>query len=286
MPDPLVSIGLPVYNGERFLAAAIDSLLGQSYRNLELVISDNASTDGTPEICRRYAGLDDRVRYSRLPENIGGVPNANRVFTLATGTYFMWAADDDVWLPTYVEGCVRVLESDPSVVLVCSEMAIIDEAGAIQRRMNIPHTADSARPSERMREFTATTAMSDAVYGVARAATVRQTPLYELHPGHDKIYLAELALRGRFVRIPECLYMRREHARRSVRAYPKLRDRYAWLSPALAGKRMYPYWEYLRGYASAVARVPLNLKDRAACGIVLLKWLKYHWKDLAEDLKP
>jgi glycosyltransferase involved in cell wall biosynthesis len=286
MTDPLVSIGLPVFNGERFLPQAVESLLNQTYRNIELIISDNASTDATAEICRRYAAADDRVRYSRLPENIGGVPNANRLVSLASGTYYMLAADDDVWQPTYVERCVRCLEEDPSVVLACSEMAIIDETGAVQREVKFPRVADSPRPAVRLSEFTDIFTITDAAYGVTRADAVRQTPLFLIHPGHDRIYLAELALRGRIVRIPEYLYLRREHPRRSVQAYPSLRERYAWLSPSHKAKRVFPHWAYLRGFASAVARVPLELRDKVACGIVLLRWVKYHWKDLAQDLKP
>src|SRR5262245_62697893 len=98
----LVSIGLPVFNGAQFLTEAIESILGQSYRNIELVLSDNASTDATPEICARSVTRDRRVRYSRLPENIGGLPNFNRVFSLATGKYFMWASHDDLLMPSYV----------------------------------------------------------------------------------------------------------------------------------------------------------------------------------------
>lgn len=286
MAEPLVSIGLPVFNGERFLTQAVDSLLQQTYRNIELIISDNASTDATAEICNRYTAADGRVRYSRLPENIGGVPNANRVFSLASGTYYMLAADDDVWGPTYLEQCVRCLEQDPSVVLVCSEMAIIDETGAVQRRVKAPRSSDSIRPAERLREFTDIFTITDASYGVTRADTMRQTPLFQIHPGHDRILLAELALRGRILRIPEYLYLRREHDRRSVKAYPSLRERYAWLSPDQAKKRRFPHWAYLQGFAAAVARVPLKLGDKAACGIVLLRWIRYHWKDLALDLKP
>lgn len=286
MPEQLVSIGLPVFNGERFLEQAVDSLLQQTYRNIELIISDNASTDTTQDICQRYAAADRRVRYSRLDENIGGVPNANRVFSLATGTYYMWAADDDIWQPTYVEQCVQQLERDAGAVLVCSEMAIIDETGAIQRRVKFPRTSDAPRPADRLREFTNIFSISDAVYGVTRTATVRQTPLFALHPGHDRIFMAELALRGRIVRIPDYLYHRREHARRSVKVYPTLKELYTWVSPSCAGKRVHPHWEFLFGFASAVARVPLNVRDRAACGIVLLRWVKYHWQDLAKELKP
>lgn len=283
--DPLVSIGLPVFNGAQFLAQAIESLLNQTYKNIELIVSDNASTDATPEICKRYESSDSRLSYSRLLENIGGVPNANRVFSLASGKYFMWAAHDDLWKPTYVERCVHWLEIDPGTVLVCSEMGIIDEAGKVQRLMETPHTAESPRAAERLREFIQIHSITDACYGVTRADVLRKTRLLPLHPGNDKLLLAELALHGRIVHVPEHLYMRRDHGHRSVKVYPKIRDRYVWVDPTYAGKRMFPHWAYLRGYLGAVLKVPLSIRARVDCGIVLLKWIRYHWKELADDLK-
>src|SRR4051794_3298661 len=96
MPPPKLSIGLPVYNGENFLAHAVDSILAQDFRDFELIISDNASTDRTAEICRGYAESDPRVRYVRFETNQGGSRNFCYVFELARGEYFKWAAHDDV----------------------------------------------------------------------------------------------------------------------------------------------------------------------------------------------
>src|SRR3989442_1198286 len=97
---PLVSIGLPIYNGERYLRQALDSLLSQAYENFELIVSDNASDDATPEICAAYAARDARIKYFRAPTNMGAVWNFNRVFELAGGEFFMWAAHDDLWHPS------------------------------------------------------------------------------------------------------------------------------------------------------------------------------------------
>ena len=93
--SPLVSIGLPVYNGDRYLAEALDSILAQSFADFELIISDNASTDGTQDICETYARRDERIVYSRLPENLGAAPNYNRLVEMARGELFKWAAHDD-----------------------------------------------------------------------------------------------------------------------------------------------------------------------------------------------
>src|SRR3954452_21534224 len=106
--QPLVSIGLPVYNGEQFIRTALDSLLGQTYQPLELIICDNASTDQTAAICQEYLAKDQRVRYYRNPTNLGAVKNFNRAFELSSGIYFMWAADHDLREPTFVSRCVEV----------------------------------------------------------------------------------------------------------------------------------------------------------------------------------
>src|SRR2546426_6424374 len=120
-----VSIGLPVFNCDPLLRQAVDSLLTQTYSDFELVISDNASTDGTEAICREYAAKDHRVRYYRGERNRGAVWNWNRVFELSGGEYFKWAAHDDLCAPDYVERCVEVLDRDPSVVLCYAETVLI-----------------------------------------------------------------------------------------------------------------------------------------------------------------
>jgi glycosyltransferase involved in cell wall biosynthesis len=127
--EPLVSVGLPVYHDKGFLREAIDSILGQEYRNLELIVSDDASNAATEAICREYAARDPRVRHHRAERNRGAVANFNRAFELARGEYFMWAAYDDVRHPQYLRRCVAALEAHPSAVLCCTEVRLIDERG-------------------------------------------------------------------------------------------------------------------------------------------------------------
>src|ERR1700761_38911 len=104
---PLLSIGLFVYNGERYIREAIDSFLSQTFTDFELIISDNASTDATEQICLDYAAKDSRVRYSRNPRNMGAGWNVRRVAELATGKYFRWAACDDRCEPDLLRTCVE-----------------------------------------------------------------------------------------------------------------------------------------------------------------------------------
>ena len=109
--SPRVSIGMPVYNGADHVAKAIQAILSQTFEDFELVISDNASSDGTDQICRRYAALDPRIRYCRNDHNLGAAANYNRVFELARAEYFKWAAHDDLYAPEYLERCVAELDS-------------------------------------------------------------------------------------------------------------------------------------------------------------------------------
>jgi glycosyltransferase involved in cell wall biosynthesis len=127
---PLVSLGMPVRNGAAHLAEALASVLGQDYANLEILISDNASTDGTPDICRTFAERDPRVRYSRLPEPVDVIPNFRRVLAQAHGAYFTWVAHDDLLLsPDYLTKIVSFLQRNPDVVLAGSSVSVLDHEG-------------------------------------------------------------------------------------------------------------------------------------------------------------
>jgi glycosyltransferase involved in cell wall biosynthesis len=128
--EPLVSIGMPVYNGADYIQQALDSLLAQSYANLEINISDNASTDGTEEICRLYLAKDDRIHYHRNPRNIGLMGNWRRVLELASGEYFMWAACDDVWSTNYVATLLECLLMHPQAVLSAPRTLFINPDGS------------------------------------------------------------------------------------------------------------------------------------------------------------
>jgi glycosyltransferase involved in cell wall biosynthesis len=137
---PLVTIGLPVYNGERYLPQALEALLAQDYHNIELIISDNASSDTTEMICQQSVQRDSRVIYMRRPHNGGAVSNFNRVLSMARGEYFMWAAADDLWEPSYVSSLVAALSSNEQAVLAFAALDNIDETGTTVR--DYPALAD------------------------------------------------------------------------------------------------------------------------------------------------
>src|ERR687897_507571 len=147
---PRVSVTLPVFNGERYLAQAIGSILDQSYRDFELIVSDNASTDGTNDICRSFEAQDRRIRYVRQPRNIGASPNFNICYALASGEFFKWAAHDDYLEPGYLAACVEALDANPDAVLCQSLVRLIDDQDRlIEIHRPIEPGAVSARASDR-----------------------------------------------------------------------------------------------------------------------------------------
>jgi hypothetical protein len=211
-PEPLVSIGLPVRNGERYLGEAVRSVLDQEYDRVELVISDNASDDGTEEICREFARSDTRVRYHRQSQNIGLVANFNAVLHLAKGTYFKWMGDDDWLTPTYVRVCADVLEDDAALILVTTQQGHVDPDGAVESASYYGNRMRSAQPVERFTEMlrllTESHLLLDPLYGMMRRGPVACLPrpvmLFE-----DQIFAARLALAGPFGHVREVLSYRR-----------------------------------------------------------------------------
>jgi glycosyltransferase involved in cell wall biosynthesis len=126
---PRISVGMPAYNDAGYVRTALDSLLGQTEKDIELIVSDNASTDGTAEICEEYAARDPRVRVFRQPENRGQAANFNLVLEKARGEYFMWASTDDRWAPTFMEVLRRALEADPRSIGAFGPFIFVDESG-------------------------------------------------------------------------------------------------------------------------------------------------------------
>jgi glycosyltransferase involved in cell wall biosynthesis len=212
-----VSIGIPVYNGERYLATCLDSLLGQTFADFEVIVSDNCSTDATREISLDYAGRDARIRYSRNERNIGHFANHRLVAERASGAYFRWMAYDDLCRPTHLERCVAALDRSPEAVLAYTRTTFFDERGGelveIHSRAYEDDHVDLPMGSavRRLLGLVRHLAFCNAFYGLVRTDVLRTTSLIKPVYGADRILLAELAVRGRFVEVDEPLYLRRIH---------------------------------------------------------------------------
>jgi glycosyltransferase involved in cell wall biosynthesis len=209
---PVLSIGMPVFNGAKWLDDAVTSVLTQSYTDFELIIVDNASTDDTAAIALAAASRDPRVRYYRNPQNVGAHANYDRVFELATGRYFKWASCSDICLDGFFDKCVAVLDARSDVVLAYPRAIMLhtpDNAEPYATEYDDNLHLDQERPSIRFREYLGRERINNVMNGVIRADALRRTALNRPLPGSDISMIAELALLGKFIEIPDRLFIRR-----------------------------------------------------------------------------
>jgi glycosyltransferase involved in cell wall biosynthesis len=279
---PLVSIGLAVYNGERYIKDAIQSIVGQTFTNFELIISDNASTDGTQRICRNFAEQDERIHYSRNSRNLGAAANYNRVFALSTGKYFKWAAHDDICAPEYLEKCVEVLERYPGVVLCYPRAKIIDDRGVPVKDSDDGLHLVAKRPSCRLREYFLHQQVSRPSFGVMRRAVLAKTPLIANYVGSDLVLLARLALAGEIYEVPERLFLHRAHPGRS--GHLALRQYAQWWN---TDNRAWFYcrrWRWLVEYIDAIRAAEMSASEKLRCCVEIMRWAYWSWPDLLKEL--
>ena len=270
---PRLTIGLPVYNGEKYVAESLEALLGQSFTDFELIISDNASTDSTGDVCRRYEKQDSRVRYFRQPQNIGLAPNVNFIIRQARGELYKEASHDDLYASNLLESCIAALDEYPQVVLSHSWTAKVDGSGNVTEAYEYPLTTATPRAPERFRSMLFDSGGDDD-YGVMRMDVRRRTALMGSHHHADRTITAEIALHGPFYQVPEWLYFRREHPGQNGHA--PMRHRCANMDPRRANRWQHPavrlYGEYVWAYVSALQRAPLSFTDRRECYRYLAQW--------------
>jgi glycosyltransferase involved in cell wall biosynthesis len=289
---PRVTLGMPVYNGERFLEETLRALLAQTYKDFELVISDNASTDATEGICKRHAAADARIRYFREQENHGAAWNYNRVVELATGEYFKWAAHDDLITPDYLEKCVAVLDADPTVVLCCTDDQDIDQNGNEVDARRQSHILSGERGSSpkatvRFRRLIRDDYDCEQVFGLIRTDVLRRTKMILPYTDSDRTLLGELGLHGRLHEIQERLFLHRQHMGSSGKANPihtGWHARAGWFDPSLQGRVLFSRWRQLREYLIAIFRSPISLTERIACVFWMAAYFRGRVKGLAKEI--
>ena len=294
MSDPVVSIGVPVYNGENYLAATLDALLAQDYSDFEIVIADNASNDATEDICRRYAATDHRIRYFRHAQNLGAAPNYNDVYHRSRGKYFKWSAHDDLIEPSFLTRCVEALESLPETVVAFTMFDSIDPTGARidegKARPGLTSSDVAIRVATAIFPYKEGGASDAAIFGLMRRSAIDRTSLHGSYTGSDRTLLLELALQGPFFEVPERLFLNRDHPERSIRmrrtAEDRGHNREAWFDTQRAGRIVFPNWLRLREYLAAIIRAPIEIRDRLRCLAVVARWIvTWSWKRLINDLR-
>lgn len=274
-PIPWVTVGVPVYNGESFIAAALQSLLDQTYFDFEIIISDNASTDATERICRSFALRDNRIRYIRQTENAGASPNFNLLVPLARGTLFKWAAADDVLDPDFLKDCVVALEQDKAASLACTHVTEIDNSGAILGSRETNTDFSSSQMTER---FSALLPMRSCyeIFGLIRIEYLRRTNLIIGSSHGDGVLLCALGMQGPFAIIPKPLFLSRKHEHQSM-SYANDRNRYSeWFDRKNRRPYQFPYWRMFAEFTKLVFTFPMTVTERLIClrAVAAFAWAK------------
>lgn len=265
--SPLVTIGCAVYNGEATLRRALDPVIEQDYENLEILISDDGSTDGSPEIYEEYARRDRRVRILRAKKNGGVAENFNRIVRAARGAYIMWADQDDIRDRTFVSKAVAALEADPEAVLCHSHTGVfVGDSSDIKYILSLGNVADVSSLVRRYHEFL--WCFSDTVvYGLIRTAVLRDTRLWRSEVGSANALLFELLLRGKFIELPETLYF---YSGRGMRKRPTVEEEYARVNPGQKPPRLYfPFLIVARNQTADILNAPITPLQKVELGAVL-----------------
>ena len=287
MSPPRIALALPVYNGAAYLPETLAALRAQTETDWVLFVTDNASTDATPDLAQAAAAEDPRVRYARNPTNLGANGNFNRAMALALASgapFVKWAAHDDCPRPAYLARCLAALDADPAAAGAHTHIRLVDGQGA-------PFPLDEARggfvgeqgdtwswtpakaagladprPARRMAHFLRDKLGEWVVFGVFRAGVVADVRPLEM-PGVEDRFAVEVLLRGPLAVVPEVLFDHRLHGR-SAR-YLSRRDYIAYETGRQPRGTVFPSAGRALAFADAVRRSPLRGRARREAWLAL-----------------
>lgn len=282
--SPLISIGMPAYNAEAYIGLALEGLLTQTCGDFELIVSDNASTDGTRDVVESYRARDRRIRYERQPSNIGANLNYSRVAQLAEGEYFKWASSSDWCAPTFLDRCLLALRESPDAVLAVPRTRLFEGAPAVSREYEGDIDVIDETPSARFRTVMTTMALNNAINGLIRMPALRHSPLIRPYRGSDGVLMAHLALLGKFLLLDEALYFRRMEAATST----VLQDSAAvWRHhyPQPSARMLMQGSKRHLGYLRSVLSAPMSVAERIRTLALLARVFNWDRRALAEDLR-
>lgn len=281
---PMLTVGMPTFNAQTTIGASIDSLLAQTFTDFELVISDNASTDGTWSVIEGYMRRDARVRGVRQPCNVGANANYSAVFNLARGRYFKWASSNDWCAPEFLRACVERLQGDPELVLVAPRTRLFET----DRTHATDYAGDIAcmqpSPSDRLIHAATQLALNNVMNGVVRYDALSQTRLIEHYPGADVVLVGHLALLGKIALLDEQLFYRRMDAATATRMMSEtavLRHHY----PSDTWRSRLPAWRLSLGWLRVALAAPVAAVEKWRA----IKWVfrMAYWNraHMARDLR-
>jgi glycosyltransferase involved in cell wall biosynthesis len=261
MATPRLSIGLPVFNGERYVGESIESLLGQSFGDFELIVCDNASEDGTQDIVEAYVRRDARVRYVRNDVNLGASGNFNKTLDLASADYFKWACADDRLADGFLAAAMAELDANPEAVLCYGGITIIDANGRATSTHDEGRNFREADPVERFRRASTRFGLLNVLQGVMRRQAVHESGKFGNFRGSDEVLVVELSLRGKFHEVSCPMLFRRMHAQ-AASAGDTIESRQEHLDPSTRGKISTWYWRHAIEHLKAIWRAPLPTGTR------------------------
>ena len=283
--NPLVSVAMPVYNGEPYIADAIRCVLNQTYNHLELVISDNASTDNTEQICREFAEKDDRVVYVRNSSNIGAAKNYNQAFRRTSGPYFRWHNADDLCSSRLHELCLAVLMDNPDTVLCYGKTVIINGEGKVIEDYDDNLHLRQEKASDRFKAFFKQVGLTNVIYGLMRRSAMEKTMLMGNGTffASDNNFMAEMSLFGKFYELSEPLFSRRMHMQASTLAC-KSDDLLQTFWQGRSQAFVLPHWKKDIAYLKAVYNAPIDPDQKILLSAFLSRHMLRHHKKLLKDL--
>jgi glycosyltransferase involved in cell wall biosynthesis len=286
---PLVSIGLPVYNGENFVAEAIKCVLSQTFSDWELIISDNASTDRTVSICREFADRDRRIRVYENPRNRGVSHNYNLVFQLSRGRYFKWITHDDLFGAEFIESCLEELGKDDRTVLVFPKLVYVDAASRPLRQQTSDLSIIGLTPESRVSQLMGLESQNTDIFwsqfGLMRRNILEDTHLMDLYNGSDQTLLMEIALRGNSKQVARELFFRREHpAAATMRTGWTAKEQAKFWNADDRRRLVFPYFRMLKEHLACIRTSPISFRGKLQCTGAVLMRFRRQWKYFAHEI--